>query len=56
MEKFLWNLAGVVLLVINIFCLMVCLSSQDKVWAIAMIAVVAVDWLYKTKRPTWVEV
>lgn len=56
MEKFLWNLAGVVLFAINVFCLMVCIASQDKAWAISLIVLAAVDWLYKTKRPTWVEV
>jgi uncharacterized membrane protein len=56
MEKFLWNAGGAVLFALNILCLMFSVASHSKIWVIAMIALVVADWLYKEKRPTWLEV
>lgn len=56
MEKFLWNAGGIVLILLNIWCLMFALVSSSRIWGFALIALAAVDWLYKEKRPTWIEV
>ena len=56
MEKFLWNAGGVVLFFINVWCCMAAFVSRDRVWALALIVLAIIDWLYKEKRPTWLEV
>ena len=56
MEKFLWNAGGVVLFLLNILCLMIALVSNNIIWGLALIALAFADWLYKEKRPTWIEV
>jgi hypothetical protein len=56
MEKFLWNAGGVVLILLNIWCLMIVFVSHNALWCIALLALAAIDWLYKEKRPTWLEV
>jgi hypothetical protein len=56
MEKFLWNAGGIVLILLNIWCLMFALVSSSRIWALALIALIVADWLYKEKRPTWLEV
>jgi hypothetical protein len=56
MEKFLWNVGGVVLFLLNTWCLMIALVSDNRVLGLALIALAAADWFYKEKRPTWLEV
>lgn len=56
MEKFLWNAVGIVLFLLNIWCLMIALVSDNRIWWFALISLAAADWLYKEKRPTWIEV
>lgn len=56
MEKFLWNAGGIVLFLLNIWCFMIALVSDNRIWEFALIALAAADWLYKEKRPTWIEV
>lgn len=56
MEKFLWNAGGLFLLLLNIWCLMVAFVSNNWIWGLALIALAFADWLYKEKRPVWIEV
>ena len=56
MEKLLWNVGGVVLLLLNILAMMFCFASSEPLRGLALIALAAVDWIYKEKRPTWLEV
>ena len=56
MEKFLWNAGGIVLFALNIWAMMFCFASGEQLWGLALIALAALDWLYKEKRPTWIEV
>lgn len=56
MEKFLWNAGGIVLFAMNIWYFMIVCVSNNSLLALGMIAFAAVDWLYKEKRPAWVEV
>ena len=56
MEKFLWNLGGFILFIANIWAMMLCFATNDKIFALAMIALAGVDFLYMKKRPTWLEV
>jgi hypothetical protein len=56
MEKFLWNVGGVVLFVVNVWTMMICFASGQRLWGLALIAIAGLDWLYKEKRPTWLEV
>ena len=56
MEKFIWNAIGVLLFVANILALMFCFASGESVWGFALIALATLDWFYKEKRPTWIEV
>jgi hypothetical protein len=56
MEKFLWNVCGIVLFLLNTWCLMIALMSNNRIWGFALIALAFADWLYKEKRPTWLEV
>ena len=56
MEKFLWNFGGIVLFALNAWGLMVALVEDNRIWGLALLALVVVDWLYKEKRPTWIEV
>lgn len=54
MEKFLWNFGGVLLILANIACLIFFLL--DNPWLFALIAILALDYIYIDKRPTWLEV
>ena len=54
MKKFLWNLVGVLLILANIACLI--LFLLDNPWLFALIAILALDYIYIDKRPTWLEV
>ena len=56
MEKFFWNACGIVLFLMNILCLLISVVSGNRIWGIALIAISAVDWIYKEKRPVLVEV
>lgn len=56
MEKFLWNLGGFVLFLANLWAIMLCFVTGGKIFAVAMIVLAGLDWLYKEKRPTWIEV
>lgn len=56
MEKFIWNAMGVLLFVANILALMFCFLSGKSAFGFALIALAAIDWIYKEKRPTWIEV
>ena len=56
MEKFLWNAGGIILFLMNIWCLMIALVSNIRICGLALIALSFADWLYKEKRPTWMEV
>ena len=56
MEKFLWNAGGIVLFLLNVWCFMIALVSDNGIWGFALIALAAANWLYKEKRPTWIEV
>lgn len=55
MEKTLWNALGVLLFVVNILAIMFCFASGARVWGLALIALAGIDWLYKEKRPVWLE-
>lgn len=54
MEKFFWNLAGVLLFVANIVCLVFFLL--DNPWLIALAVILVLDYIYIDKRPEWIEV
>lgn len=56
MEKFIWNVIGILLFVANILVLMFFFASGESVWFFALITLATLDWLYKEKRPTWIEV
>lgn len=56
MGKFLWNAVGALLLAMNVWCLMIAFVSNNRIWALALIVLIAADWLYKEKRPEWIEV
>lgn len=56
MEKFLWNAGGIILFLLNIWCLMIALVAENRVWGGALLVLAAAGWLYKEKRPTWLEV
>ena len=56
MEKFLWNLGGFILFLANIWAIMLCFATGSKIFAVAMIALAGLDFLYMKKRPTWLEV
>ncbi len=56
MEKFLWNLGGFILFLANLWAIMLCFATGGKIFAVAMIVLAGLDWLYKEKRPTWIEV
>jgi hypothetical protein len=56
MEKFIWNAMGILLLVANIWAIMFCFASGERLCGLALIALAGVDWLYKEKRPVWLEV
>jgi hypothetical protein len=55
MEKFLWNAGGVFLIALNVICVVVCVLSGNRAWSLALIALAALDCLYKEKRPVWLE-
>lgn len=55
MEKFIWNVLGVLLFVANVWAMMFCFVSGERLWGLALIALAGLDWLYKEKRPVWVE-
>ena len=56
MEKFLWNAGGAVLFVLNTLCLMIAIVTNNRIWGLALIVLAVIDWVYKEKRPTWLEV
>jgi hypothetical protein len=56
MEKFLWDVGGVVLFALSALCMAICLVSSNRIWCAALIALAFADWLYKEKRPVWIEV
>ena len=55
MEKFIWNALGVLLFVANIWAIMFCFASGERMWGLALLALAGIDWLYKEKRPVWLE-
>lgn len=55
MERFLWDLGGVLLFAANICAMMFCFATGDRVWGLALLALAGIDWLYKEKRPAWLE-
>jgi hypothetical protein len=56
MEKLLWKAAGVVLFFANIFVISLFVVFESLACFILAIFVSALDWLYKEKCPTWIEV
>ena len=54
MKKFLWNLAGIVLVLANFLCLLFFLL--DNPWLLAIASILVLDYFYIKKRPTWIEV
>lgn len=56
MEKFLWNAGGLFLFLLNIWCLMAAFVLSSWTWGVALVALAVADWIYKEKRPTWLEV
>lgn len=56
MEKFLWNLACVILLAVNLFALLYCFIEQTTFSGVMLLAVAVLDIVYAEKRPTWVKV
>ena len=56
MEKFFWNASGIVLFLMNILCLLISVVSGNRIWGLALVAMAAADWIYKEKRPVWLEV
>ena len=56
MEKFLWNLIGVLLLALGAMSLMYALLAQTFISCVILIAVAVVGCIYADKRPEWLEV
>lgn len=56
MEKFLWNVACVLLIVINLFALLYCFIEQTTFSGVILLAMAVLDMIYAEKRPTWVKV
>lgn len=56
MGKFLWNLAGVALVVINLLAMAYCFIEQTTFSGVMLLAVAVMDMIYAEKRPTWVKV
>lgn len=56
MEKFLWNVAGVALAVINLFVMTYCFIEQTTFSGVMILAMAVLDMVYAEKRPTWIEV
>lgn len=56
MEKFLWNIFGVILFAANIFALLFCTLIGSTLWCVALIVVAILDGIYVRYRPTWLEV
>lgn len=55
MEKFLWNAGGVLLFATNIWAMVFCFASGQRLCGLALIVLVGIDWLYQEKRPVWLE-
>jgi hypothetical protein len=56
MEKLIWNAIGVFLFIANIWAMVFCFASGERLSGLALIALACLGWLYKEKRPTWIEV
>lgn len=56
MEKFFWNVACVVLLVVNLFAMAYCLIEQTTFSGILLAFVAVLDMLYAEKRPAYIKV
>lgn len=56
MEKLLWNLAGILIIIANGFAVLFCLLTGNKIWCVVLLVLAAVDLIYMWNRPTWLEV
>lgn len=56
MEKFIWNVIGILLFVANVWAMVFCFASGDRLWGLVLIVLAFLDWLYAKKRPVWLEV
>lgn len=56
MEKFLWNVAGFALVVINLFSMAYCFIEQTAFSGMMLLTMAVLDMVYAEKRPTWVKV
>jgi hypothetical protein len=55
-EKFLWDLAGVILFVLNVIAFIFAFFSEEIIWFIVCALVIVADVVYIKKAPTWLEV
>lgn len=55
MEKFLWNVAGFALIVLNLFAMAYCFIEQTSFSGMMLIAMAVLDMVYTERRPTWVQ-
>ena len=55
MGKFLWNVACVILLAVNLFALAYCFIEQTAFSGLMLLAVAAADVIYAEKRPTYIK-
>ena len=56
MEKFLWNLVGVLLVVACSVCLIMSLVTGFAAWCVSCLLIACALALYGEKRPAWIEV
>jgi hypothetical protein len=56
MEKFFWNVAGLALIVTNLFAMVYCFIEQTAFSGMMLLAMAVLDMVYAEKRPTWVKV
>ena len=55
MEKALWNIAGVVLVVLNLFAVIWCFAEQTTISGVILLLMAVVDAIYESNRPIWLE-
>ena len=56
MEKFFWDVLGVVLLLANVISFVIFLVTDGAVWGFATFSLLVANFIYAKKYPTWLEV
>lgn len=56
MEKILWCIADIVLLIVNFFVFAFCFAADGGAWAILILVIAGLDVIYIRKHPVWLEV